>query len=222
MKFLKILVVDDHALVREGLRQVLKGLDEQVEVLDAGHCARAFELAAEHADLDLVLLDYHLPDMNGLEALDVFAKNHPELPIIMLSGSVNPQVMRQVLAKGAAGFLTKSGLSNDLLSVLRLVLSGGVYVPPEVLQEDEFAKTPGREVDATPNAPSQLTPRQEEVLYLLLDGRSNKEISQTLNLADETTKNHVSGILRAFGVKTRIQAVLTATQRGYAKSVGVN
>jgi len=121
---LKILVVDDHALVREGLRQVLKGLDEQVEVLEAPHCARAFELAALHADLDLVLLDYHLPDMNGLEALHVFGRKHPELPIILLSGSVNPQIMRQVLARGAAGFVTKASLSSDLLGVLRRVLDG--------------------------------------------------------------------------------------------------
>lgn len=208
---MKILVVDDHALVREGLRQVLKGLDAQVEVLEAPHCARAFELAALHPDLDLVLLDYHLPDMNGLEALGVFGKKHPELPIVMLSGSVNPQIMRQVLAKGAAGFVTKAGMSDDLLSVLRRVLAGEVYVPPEVLAAPGTPLVEG-------SAPPQLTPRQEEVLYLLLDGRSNKDISDILQLADETTKNHVSGILRAFRVQTRIQAVLAASHYGYTKS----
>ena len=75
---------------------------------------RAFELAQQHADLDLVLLDYHLPDMNGLEALAVFAAQQPELPIVILSGTANPQIMRQVLANGAAGFLTKTGLRNKL------------------------------------------------------------------------------------------------------------
>jgi DNA-binding NarL/FixJ family response regulator len=215
VKILKILVVDDHALVREGLRQVLKGLDAQLEVLEAPHCARAFELAAQHADLDLVLLDYHLPDMNGLEALAVFGKKHPELPIVMLSGSVNPRVMRQVLAKGAAGFLTKSGLSDELLSVLRLVLAGEVYVPPELRS---LPDTPLEEEAEAGHAALQLTPRQEEVLYLLLDGRSNKYISDILQLAEETTKNHVSGILRAFGVQTRVQAVLAAGRHGYTKS----
>ena len=213
---MKILVVDDHALVREGLRQVLKGLDEQVEVLEAPHCARAFELAALHADLDLVLLDYHLPDMNGLEALGVFGRDHPELPIMMLSGSVNPRIMRQVLAKGAAGFLTKSGLSQELLQALRLVLAGDVYVPPDLLMDPGVSD---HEVAVAADAPPQLTPRQEDVLALLLDGRSNKEISQNLDLADETTKNHVTAILRAFGVKTRIQAVLAAARHGYAKSL---
>jgi DNA-binding NarL/FixJ family response regulator len=93
---MKILVIDDHALVREGLSQVLKVLDEAVEILQAGTCAQGFSLAQIHHDLDLVLLDYHLPDMTGLAALAVFGQRHPELPILMLSGSANIQIMRQV------------------------------------------------------------------------------------------------------------------------------
>lgn len=211
---MKILVVDDHALVREGLRQVLKGLDEQVEVLEAPQCARAFELATQHADLDLVLLDYHLPDMNGLEALNVFAREHPELPVVVLSGSIDAQIVRQLLTRGAAGFVAKAALSDELLSTVRLVLAGDVCVPPDLLQ------TPGapqQEVTPTGFAP-QLTPRQEEVLDLLLAGRSNKDISQILQLSDETTKNHVSGVLRAFGVRSRVQAVLAAARHGYTKT----
>jgi DNA-binding NarL/FixJ family response regulator len=211
---LKILVVDDHALVREGLRQVLKGLDEEVEVLEAAHCFRAFELAAQHPDLDLVLLDYHLPDMNGLDALAVFRKNHPELPIVMLSGSVNPQTVRQVLDRGAAGFIAKASMSSELLSILQQVLDGEVYVPPELLTASGMPYVPGLDVGLTS---PQLTSRQEEVLRLLLDGRSNKDISQILQLSEETTKNHVTGVLRAFGVQTRIQAVLAATRHGYVK-----
>jgi DNA-binding NarL/FixJ family response regulator len=212
---LKILVVDDHALVREGLRQVLKGLDNNVDVLEAGTCNRAFELAGLHPDLDLVLLDYHLPDMNGLEALDIFARRHPELPIIILSGSVNPRVMRQVISKGAAAFLTKSGMSDELLSVTRLVLAGNVYIPPELVAAS--AGSPTVEPPADQPAP-QFTPRQEEVLYLLLDGYANKEIGRMLNLSDETVKNHVTAILRGFGVTTRTQAVLAANRHGYARS----
>lgn len=212
---MKILVVDDHALVREGLRQVLKGLDEQVEVLDAPHCARAFELAALHPDLDLVLLDYHLPDMNGLAALNVFGEKHPELPIIMLSGMVSPQIMQQALARGAAGFITKAALSDELLSAVRLVLAGNVYVPPDLLPTPNM---PGQKNPQVAYASPQFTPRQEAVLNLLLDGHSNKDISHALQLSDETTKNHVSAILRGFGVQTRIQAVLAAGRHGYTKS----
>ena len=212
---MKILVVDDHALVREGLRQVLKGLDQEVEVLEAGSCTRAFELALNHADLDLVLLDYHLPDMNGLEALDVFARQVPELPIIVLSGSVNPTIMRKVMNKGAAAFLTKSGMSDELLSVTRRVLAGDVYVPPELMASSAAVLMDEPTADlSTP----QFTPRQEEVLYLLLDGYTNKEIGKLLSLSDETVKNHISGILRGFGVQTRTQAVLAANRYGYSRS----
>lgn len=207
---MKILVVDDHALIREGLRQVLRGLDEDVEVLQAGSCNRAFELALQEPDLDLVLLDYHLPDMNGLEALDVFALRHPELPIIVLSGSVNPRIMQKVMNKGAAAFITKSSLSDELISVARLVLAGGVHVPslPTELATDASSGSP----------PPLFTPRQEEVLRLLLDGYSNKAIGRMLSLSDETVKNHVSGILRGFGVTSRTQAVLAANRHGYHAS----
>ena len=209
---LKILVVDDHALVREGLRQVLKGLDEQVEVLEAGQCSRAFELAAAHPDLDLVLLDYQLPDMNGLEALTLFGRQHPELPVVMISGTVEPRIVRQVMALGAVGFIAKASLSSELLTILRAVLEGQIYMPPEFLAGHAALD----EVDA-PGGP-QLTSRQNEVLGLMLAARSNKEISVTLNLSDETVKNHVSAVLRAFGVQTRMQAVLAATLRGYSKA----
>jgi DNA-binding NarL/FixJ family response regulator len=208
---LKILVVDDHALVREGLSQVLKGMDEKVEVLSASTCARAFELADEHTDLDLVLLDYHLPDMSGVDALCVLGKTHPELPVVILSGTLDSQIVKRVIAKGAAGFITKSSDSDELLLALQLVLAGEVYEPHHLYP------VPVTLLPKTPARPSQLTRRQEDVLYLLLDGRSNKEISQILCLADETTKSHISGILRAFGVQSRIQAVLVATDYGYLK-----
>lgn len=213
---MQILVVDDHALVREGLCQVLKGLDEQIEVLEAPHCARAFELAEQHHGLDLVLLDYHLPDMNGLEALAIFGKKHPELPIVMLSGSVNPQIMRQVMAQGAAGFITKSGKSQELLAILRRVLDGEIYMPTDLIAQ---AGQPPIEDASTGYLPLQFTRRQEEVLYLLMEGRSNKDISDALNISDETIKTHITAILRGFGVKSRVQAVLAAGRHGYTKPV---
>ena len=213
---MKILVVDDHALVREGLCQVLKGLEAQdgpVEVLQAPHCARAFELAELHPDIDLVLLDYHLPDMTGLEALKFFGKFHPEFPILMLSGSVELDMMRQILNHGAAGFISKAGNSVELLAAVRRVMAGDVYLPAELLNAPDAASAPGIGVE---NAP-QFTPRQKEVMRLLVDGHTNKEISEALQLGDETTKNHVTAVLRALGVKTRLQAVVAAARHGYIK-----
>ncbi len=211
---MKILVVDDHALVREGLCQVLQVLDpdEATEVLQAANCAQAFALAKLHPDLDLVLLDYHLPDMNGLAALAVFGKRHPELPIVILSGSSNPSIMQRVLSRGAAGFVTKSGLSEELLHALRVVLNGDVYAPPE------FSPTRNADPANVASGPPVFTRRQEEVLKLLLDGSSNHEIGTQLNLSDETIKTHVTSILRGFGVKTRMQAALEAGRWGYGSS----
>jgi DNA-binding NarL/FixJ family response regulator len=205
----KILVIDDHALVREGLRQVLRGLDEHVEVLQAGTCEMGFAQAESHPDLDLILLDYHLPDMTGLAALDVFARDYPELPIVVLSGSANLQIMRQVLASGAAGFVTKSGVSDELLKAVRLVMDGGEYLPPE-LDIAAAAVT-----SSMGEARSTLTNKQEQVLQELLDGRSNREIGEALAVSEETIKSHVAAILRHFEVQNRTQAVVAAARSGY-------
>lgn len=200
-------------MVREGLCHVLQGLmpNEPTEVLQAANCATAFELINAHADLDLMLLDYHLPDMNGLAALMVLGKEHPELPVVILSGSANPSIMQRVLAQGAVGFITKSCLSEDLLQALRLVLSGEVYSAPEFVQA-----YPDEHTSVT-TGPPVFTPRQEEVLHLLLDGCSNREISDKLCLSDETIKTHITTILRSFGVKTRTQAAMEASRWGYGK-----
>lgn len=213
---MKILVVDDHALVREGLCQVLKGLDpaEPTDVMQAPNCTLAFALAQAHPDLDLVLLDYHLPDMNGLAALAIFGKNHPELPVVMLSGSANPSIMRQALAQGAAGFVTKSGLSDELLYALRRVLSGEIYLPADSVAFPDF------QAASTPEQPRPpvFSPRQLEVLQLLLDGCTNREMAARLFVGDETIKTHVTTIMRAFNAKTRTQAATQAARWGYRKS----
>jgi DNA-binding NarL/FixJ family response regulator len=205
----KILVVDDHALVREGLRQVLKGLDENIEVVLSGNCKQAFELAQTHADLDLVLLDYHLPDMNGLDALAVFGERHPELPVVLLSGSANIQIMRQVLEAGAAGFVTKSSLSDELLHAVQQVMQGNVYLPQEL--NSELGALQGLAGHGKP----PLTQRQELVLRCLLDGLSNRDIADMLHLSEETVKTHVAAILRHFDVQNRTQAVVAAARVGY-------
>jgi DNA-binding NarL/FixJ family response regulator len=211
----KILVVDDHALVREGLCQVLKGLDAQVEVLQSPDCAHAFKLADQHPDLDLVLLDFHLPDMNGLAALQLLDKSHPELPVLILSGSYSLQNVRQIMKSSAAGFIPKSGMCDELLTAITRILAGESYFPSDLL----LSLTPplnGQSDEELATFP--LTPRQDEVLQLLMDGLANKEISRALKLSAETTKNHVTAVLRHFGVKTRVQAVIAATDQGYSKS----
>ncbi|MCM2297574.1 response regulator transcription factor [Rhodoferax sp.] len=210
---MKILVVDDHALVREGLCQVLQGFDPMgvTEVLQAATCTRALELAHFNRDLDLVLLDYLLPDMNGLAALEIFAQRHPELPVVILSGSANPSVVQQAMALGAAGFVTKSSLSNTLLDALRQILAGGIYQPDGFGPLSDTVEG----VRTKLTTPPVLSPRQQDVLLLLLEGLTNRQICEHLSLGAETVKFHVSNILRIFGVSTRTQAALEAKRWGY-------
>jgi len=216
VSILKILVVDDHALVREGLCQVLLGLapDEPTQVLQALNCAEAFAVARGHPDLDLVLLDYHLPDMNGLAGLEILGQRHPELPVVILSGSANPSILQQALSKGAAGFITKSALSQELLQTLRSILNGEVFKPGAFapLSTQSFASTPCHK------PPPVLNDRQKTVLDLLFDGKTNPEISVQLNLSLDTVKFHISNIYRILGVKTRTHAVLEARRWGYDRS----
>jgi DNA-binding NarL/FixJ family response regulator len=177
-------------------------------VLQAGTCAQAFALAQAHGDLDLVLLDYHLPDMNGLEALVIFGHQHPELPIVLLSGSANTHIMRQVLQAGAAGFVTKSCVSDELLRAVRSVLGGDIYLPQELSSSNT--------AEATDNSNKPvLTQRQELVLRCLLDGMANREIADQLHVSEETVKTHVAAILRHFEVQNRTQAVVAAARIGY-------
>lgn len=200
---MKILVVDDHALVREGLQQVLQGLGEEIEVLQAHLCSRAFELAQRHSDLDLVLLDFHLPDMDGIEALNTFGSKHPELPIVVLSGHDNPMTIRQILQAGAAGFVSKTSMSDELIAAVRIVLQGEIYEPASLRANSSHTS-------------EGLTQRQFRVLELLLDGLSNKEIAEKLFVSEETVKSHVAAILRHFNVQNRTQAVVAATRSGYS------
>ena len=172
-------------------------------------CEQAFLLAQAHGDLDLVLLDYHLPDMNGQEALTIYGLRHPELPVVMLSGSANVQIMRQVLHAGAAGFVTKSCVSDELLRAVRCVLDGDIYLPKEL-------NTPCPSDEAASAAPKQiLNQRQELVLSCLLDGLSNREIADQMHVSEETVKTHVAAILRYFEVQNRTQTVVAATRIGY-------
>lgn len=211
---MKILLVDDHHLIRDGMRPVLERLapQEPVDVLEADSFPAAVAAAARHPDLDLVLLDLRLPGVAHFEALDGLRERFPSLPVVLMSGDDDPDLVRGALERGALGYIPKSSTSEVILNALRLVLSGGTYLPPEAL---------GRSARPAP-APSSddiaarlgITPRQADVLALLLAGKSNKLISRELNLAESTVKNHVAAVFRALEVTTRVQAVLAAAKLG--------
>lgn len=205
---LKLLIVDDHALFREGLCHVLRELDEQATILEAPDYERALQHAAANPELDLVLLDLNMPGKDGFTALDSFATRYPTLPVVILSASSLRSDIQRALDAGAMGYIPKDTTSAIMLGALRLILAGGIYIPPNLAQAD----TPAA-LDRPRNS-TALTPRQLDVLALLVQGISNKDIATRLGLSEGTVKMHVTSIFRELGVSNRTQATLAAQNAG--------
>jgi DNA-binding NarL/FixJ family response regulator len=219
---MKFLLVDDHTLIREALRGVLRELDEGAAIFEAARWSEATRLLEEHSDLALLLLDLGLPDRDGFAALEEARARHPKVPIVILSGSCDRASVVKALDLGAVGFIPKSGEREVMLSALRLVFSGGVYIPPEILSRSEAppraAPLPGRRMEGSaPTLPGDLglTARQVEVLALMMRGKSNKAICRILNLAEPTVKNHVTAILKALKASNRTEAVIMVGALGW-------
>lgn len=210
---MRILVVDDHPLIREALRQVLRALDKTVDLLEAQCADEALATAAQHADLDLILLDLALPGANGFGLLQQLREQHPAVPVVVLSASDQAPTVMQALEAGAMGFIPKNSACEVLVGALRLVLSGGVYLPPALL------RNPALPPQSPPQEPLSyrdlgLTGRQSQVLALLVQGKPNKLISRDLGLAEGTVKIHVTAIFRALNVGNRTQAVIAVGRLG--------
>lgn len=204
---MKILLADDHALFREGMRYVLQQLSDDVEILEAGNFQVAVNLAESHPELDMVLLDLHMPGSNGVESVDSFHQRYPDIPIVVVSGEEASANMEKAMNYGAAGFVSKSSNTQVMLGALKLVLAGGVYVPPEILHHASFAEK------RLPDGHA-LTRRQMEVLKYLCCGMSNKEIAAQIHLAEGTVKIHVAAVFHALNVNNRLEAVRVAEQLG--------
>jgi len=211
---MKCLIVDDHALIREAMAGVLAQLDPQAVAVGASTLAQALQCCAQDVP-DLVLLDVALPDGSGLDLLAALRRQYPGVAVVMLSGILQESVVRQAIAGGASGFIAKVQSREEVADALRHVLQGGMYVPPDVRWVQGGAN--GAMGGA---APAGLTPRQRDVLALLMAGRSNKQICRELDLAEPTVKNHVSAILRELGAASRTAAVLEATRRGWGPGGG--
>lgn len=212
-----VIVADDHALFREGLKLQLKELGEGVEVLEAGDFKTAIELVGQHDKVDLVLLDLDMPGMDWRQALDELAAKADSTSVVVVSATGDPEIIEEALAKGAVGFIPKDCSGKVMLGALKLVLSGGTYVPPAMLGSWQRPSPFTRRAAAWENASGSrhsLTRRQMDVLSRLAVGQSNKEIARDLGLAEGTVKLHVTSILKSFGVSNRTQAVVAAQQAG--------
>jgi len=218
---MKILVADDHDLVREGLRLALQTLAPQAEILEARSAAEVQSIVALNTKFDLVVLDLVMPGAGGFDLLRKLCDQLANTPVLVLSASDDAATMRRVLDCGAAGFVPKHTPHEVMLGAFKLVMSGGVYVPPALLVRDGAVKDARNTLQpadfpttSTGHVASscELTGRQREVLALLERGLQNKQIARQLGLSEHTVKIHVTAILNALGVTNRTQAVIAAQQ----------
>lgn len=227
---MRVLLVDDHPLILSALQTVIQGLGDGVQVVGVGSGRAAREALKADANYDLVLLDLQLGDTSGFDLLSEFRQAYPALPVVVISASDRASDVIRSIDMGAMGFVPKRASNETLFDALRMVMSGGIYVPPMSMGPDGAASgghgTNGSqplEVVGTQAAQSDfqtqpslaslgLTPRQTDVLALLLQGKPNKLIARELGLSVETVKDHVAAVLRALGVNSRTQAVLAVSQ----------
>ncbi|MDN3919825.1 response regulator [Roseateles violae] len=228
---MKVLLIDDHPLILSALQTVIEGLGEDVRVIGADSAAAARETLRQHEDFDLVLLDLQLGDASGFDVLEEFRAAYPALPVVVISASDRTSDVIRAIDQGAMGFVPKRSSTEVLAQALKLVMSGGIYVPPMALGSSEPEQAPSA---ATPQQSKlqqiqeqalasnfqtttgleglSLTPRQTDVLALLLQGKPNKIIARELGVSVETIKDHVAAVLKALGVSSRTQAVLAVGQ----------
>ena len=228
---MKVLLIDDHPLILQALQSVIQTLGSDTTVVGAGSARAAREILKADSDFDLVLLDLFLGDADGFEVLVEFRRTYPALPVVVVSASDRHSDVIKAIDLGAMGFVPKRASNDSLFEALNMVMSGGIYIPPMTLGSEPAA--PGADGDTVPSvlrvvreqaqgasyqaaplplAEIGLTPRQTDVLALLLKGLPNKLIARELNLSVETVKDHVAAVLRALNVSSRTQAVLAVSQ----------
>ena len=219
---MKILLVDDHSLFREGMRYVLQQLPDVGEIFEAGNYPDGLKQAELHPELDLALMDLNMPGSEGAISIKFFHQRFPHIPVVVVSGEDSRDKMEKVMSYGAMGFVCKSATAPVMLSALNLVLAGGVYVPPQMLeQQGALESSPPERMDKRSLNTNEygLTPRQMQVLGHLAEGLSNKQIARAVDLAEGTVKIHVAAVYQVLRVNSRMEAVRVAEQLGLIGAV---
>ncbi|HEU5406502.1 MAG TPA: response regulator transcription factor [Nitrospira sp.] len=201
---IRIMIVDDHPLVRAGICAII-GLQSDMHVVGEFDSAQSAISAVEEKKPDVVLMDLRLPGMSGLEATRSLHKSYPSLRVIVLTTYEGDEDIHQALQAGAVAYIIKGMKHDRLLQAIRRTYSGKTYLPPEV----------SKAIQEHPS--DELSAREREVLLLMAEGMSNRDIALELGIAEKTVKCHIGVILSTFGVRDRTNAVLTAIRRGYVK-----
>lgn len=209
---MNILVVDDHPLFRSGVAFTLQNTGMAVEVVECSSLAAAFQRLDQGWVADLMILDLQMPGYQGVDSVRAVRSRRPEVPVLVLSGTEDPAVVRECIDLGAFGFLPKSAPADLFNAALARVLAGGVYLPPTSLSV--AAPVTRAQQDAWGRLGARLTERQRQVLLGIVQGKPNKVIARDLGLSDTTVKSHVAHILEALVVSNRTEAVYALARAG--------
>lgn len=219
---MKFLIADDHELFLQGLEFILHKQYPEVEIVLTNNYTGIFEKLDEQQNFDLIITDLAMPGANWLEALGKIHTLCPEVPIIIISAVFDSEILQKTYDIGVSGYVSKAFPNNIILSAINLVMAGGMYIPPELLNMNLKNRTlPIHDLIADLNEPQKntkenkiLTPRQTDVLKCLAEGLANKQIAHRLGLSEGTVKIHITLLMRALEVSNRTQAVREARHRG--------
>lgn len=219
---MKFLIADDHELFLQGLEFILHKKYPDVEIVLTNSYTGIFEMLEKHKDFDLIITDLAMPGANWLEAIRRIHTLCMEVPIIIISAVFDPEILQKTYDIGVSGYVSKAFPNNIILSAINLVMAGGMYIPPELLNMNlKNRALPIHDLIADLNEPPKnvkenkiLTPRQMEVLKCLAEGLANKQIAYRLGLSEGTVKIHITLLMRALEVSNRVQAVREARHRG--------
>jgi DNA-binding NarL/FixJ family response regulator len=214
---MKALLVDDHALFRDGFSMLMAQRFPSVELIGAADIGEAAQALAAHPDIELVLLDLGLPDSQGLSSLQRLQDLAGDVPLVVMSADERPETILAAIDQGAAGFVPKTARLAEIEGALRIVLDGGTYLPPGIYRDLAPVTVAGIDPPRLREARLDalgLSPRQVDVLRLLVAGRSTKLISRELDLAESTVKTHLLALFRKLDVSSRTQAIVAAARMG--------
>lgn len=208
---LKLLVVEDHALVREGMVRLLGQLDDEVTIVEAADGDAALAALDKEEDFDLVLMDLAMPNMDGFTALDIVRRRYPAIPVAVISAYDDLPTITRVINNGASGFIPKAYSGEAMLAALREILAGQIFRPSGTSQAklDSVQTRPSVSGTVKPTEIG-LTDRQAQVLALMIRGLSNREIAKQLDLSEGTVKIHATAIFKSLGVSSRAEAMVAA------------
>lgn len=210
---MKVLIADDHALFRDGLSMHIERLDPDAVIFQAGNFSQALKILEDENKLDLVLLDLDMPDMKWEEGLEEVKSRSDGARFVVISAAEDSRNIRKIMDTGISGYIPKRSDTKVLTSALKLIMDGGTYLPPSILESNNSSASSSSSSESRGNG-KMLTPCQTEVLGLVAEGMSNKQIAYKMGVSEATVKLHINALLRAVGATNRTQAVIIAQKMG--------